>query len=213
MTDQTTSTQPSEKRDSAFNGKRIRLLRNGSIMGSRRGNQVIAQVNALSSLHIKMVDGDSPSITVADNGTDILIPRGQPQAGTTSAVGPTRMRVQSVSGDYLVCKSWDGSAEGASVNVAKTPELRHSVTSQVIEGVTVSFAYASRTNNLDGKRTATGSGYADQVEIVIPVYMDDDSSLCEIWADQPAGGTGVSVGGTPLIWMDTNRNGRAWCQV
>jgi hypothetical protein len=116
-----------------------------------------------------------------------------------------RYRVKSVAANYLVCRTWDGAAEGgADVKVAKPPELRH-VASEVVEGVTISYTYQSRANNLDGQRLAGAAGFATQTEIVIPVWRVNS----EIWAMKPAGGTGV----TEAAWLDLNVAGRMWCQV
>jgi hypothetical protein len=88
-----------------------------------------------------------------------------------------------------------------------------------VEGHAVTFSYASRASNLDGQRTASASGYANQVEIVIPVFHSAANGsgvtggLDELWADTPTGGTGVEVDSEPLTLMDTNRGGRAWCQI
>lgn len=215
MSDQTQATQPSSTKGSAFNGRRIKPLRKGSVMGHRRGNEIIGQVNALSTWIVRTVDGPTASIQIGDNGTSLSIPKGGGRS--TSVSGSSRYLVQAVYGDYLECVSWDGFTTGDTVYVAKPPELRHSITSQVIEGDTVDYTYAARTGNLDGSRTAILNPDTDpssaQLEIVIPVYMDDDSTLAEIWADEPAGGTGVTVGGNPLTLMDTNRAARAWCQI
>lgn len=66
------------------NGQKIRYLSNGAIMGSRRGNEVIRALNALLSWKVQMVDGQTPSITIADAGVSLSIPRGQAQPGTTT---------------------------------------------------------------------------------------------------------------------------------
>jgi hypothetical protein len=112
-----------------------------------------------------------------------------------------RMRIKEVHGDYLTCVPYDGSHEGPECTVDKPPELKHSVSSESIEGSTVSYSYATRADNLDGKRTASGAG-PDQTEIIIPVYKVDD----EILAVRNAIGSSYE-------WCDLNRDARAWCQV
>ena len=88
--------------------------------------------------------------------------------------------------------------------MAKAPELRH-VASEAVEGITISYTYQSRPDNLDGQRLASAAGFATQTEIVIPVWRVNS----EIWAVKPSGGTGV----TEAAWLDLNAAGRMWCQV
>lgn len=124
--------------------------------------------------------------------------------------GAQRMRVKSVDGDYLTCRTWDGTTEGSyDIAVAKPPHLRHSLTSQNVNGVTVSYGSFGITGGMC-QRTASAGGYVTQTEWVLPVWQIAGTGTdAEIWADMPAGGTGVE--GTTL--MDTNRDARAWCQV
>lgn len=123
--------------------------------------------------------------------------------------GAERFRVKSVQGDYVTCRTWDGTTEGGTdIKIAKPPKLRHSVTSESIEGVTISYSYSTRSNNNDGQRTASASG-ASQTEIIMPVYITNDV----IFATKPLRGTGVSVSGTPLEYLDLNVDGRAWGMV
>ena len=124
-----------------------------------------------------------------------------------------RMRVNNVYGDYLLCKTYDGTNEGTDIlKVAKPVELRHSLSSQVIAGNTVSYTYSPDANIWDGARTAS-CGTVKQIEIVIPVYQTGTNSDCEIWADSPIGGTGAQSASVDLTWLDTNRAARAWCMI
>lgn len=133
--------------------------------------------------------------------------------GGGSGGGPQRMRVLSLSGDYLVCNTWDGTTLGATnINVAKPPQLRHSLIYENVEGASLTYTYASRSNNLDGQRSVT-DGTTTQIEIILPVYQNSATTSgldYEIWADQPIGGTGVAAA---PVWMDTNRDGRIWVQI
>jgi hypothetical protein len=103
---------------------------------------------------------------------------------------------------------------GGLVNIAKPYELRHSVTAERIG--TVDLTYSSYGIS-DGLCTRTASdGTVNQSEMVIPVYhtgTSPDTQVTIIIADQPVGGTGVALSGTPLTWMDTNRAGRIWDEV
>jgi hypothetical protein len=132
----------------------------------------------------------------------------------------------------MKCVSWDGTTEGAEVWVAKPPELRADWVAswtERIEDADVTYTWSERAANCDGQRTThIADGSTDQVEIVTPIYHINatyaegtDPDWSEIWADTPAGGTGVEgddasgglASGTPVTLMDQNRAGRAWTQV
>ena len=149
--------------------------------------------------------------------------------------------MKAVYSTYLVCRTWDGTADGSvDVYVAKPPHLRWyypptggdpNTWGMSIEGDPVWFTHALRTSNLDGQRTAADAS-TSQVEIVVPVYQAlaiDSAGMTggfdEIWADTPAGGTGVTTiaetavdgaispaaaADTVLTLMDDNRNHREW---
>ena len=141
----------------------------------------------------------------------------EPSRGGQAANPARRYLVKSVEADYVVCRTWDGTTEGSvDVKVAKPPHLRHSLTSQVINGVTVSYGTYAISGGIC-TRLATAGGYADQTEMVVPVFQlasgasPDDQ--CEIWADEPEGGTDVQVSGVELTWLDQNRDARAWCET
>ena len=203
-------------------GNTIKLVPKGKFPGRRKINEIITKVCGLLNMQVVQVDSQDARAVVTDRSTILQIPRSAPAATSPpSGGGATRYRVITNYDDYLACKTWDGSTLGAStVNIAKPPELRHSITSAGIEGVTIGYGYAVRTYNLDGQRTASASGYTSQVEIVLPVFQAGTGPESEIWADEPVGGPGIiyaNDGTTPLspnpTWMDTNRAGRAWCQV
>lgn len=190
---------------------------------ARAFNSVVDIMRSIAPC-IPPVPGSLGQMTTQGPHGTMIRPNGQlfraAQAGGSSA---TRMRVKKVYGDYYICRTWDGTTEGGSdIAVAKPPELRHALVSEIIEAVTVSYSYVARADNYDGwdtgsatykgERHAAASGRTTQVEIILPVYhinaASDDYS--EIWADKPVGGTGVGAAPT---WMDTNRAGRVWGMV
>lgn len=142
-------------------------------------------------------------------------------ASKNNAVGATRYRVKRVYGTYLVCRSWDGTAEGdVDELVAKPPHLRWYASAwpgMTVVGAALTFVWSSLTDNIDGQRTVSDGTNPDQTEIVVPVWQvaANGAGLSggydEIWADTPVGGTGVTVSGTVVTLMDDNRNGRRWC--
>ena len=168
-----------------------------------------AMVDALKSQRI--TSGGGLKMTVTPFGTMPSIQKqwSAPGAPGGAASPVERFRLKSVQGDYITCRTWDGTTEGGSdVKIAKPPKLRRSIASESIEGTTVSYSYASRTNNLDGKRDASAGGVTI-TEIVMPVYIVND----EIFAAKPLRGTDVVVSSVELEYLDINVDGRAWGMV
>lgn len=117
--------------------------------------------------------------------------------------GVQMYRVKSVQGDYLTCRTWDGTTEGGSdVYVAKSYKLRTSIGSAVIDGVPVTYSYPSNV-----ERTATIST-SNESQVIVPRYLPNDIIFVA-----SANATGVSVSGTPLKLIDLNADGRAWAKV
>ena len=126
--------------------------------------------------------------------------------------------VKEVYSDYYLCHSWDGTTEGTEpVYVAKPWELRHSLTSETVEGDLIDYTYEARANNIDNtgkQRRAVLHTDTDpsstQIEIVVPVWQVD----CRIVAATPDGGTEVfAVDDEPVTLLDLNVAGRGWRQV
>lgn len=109
---------------------------------------------------------------------------------------PQDFTIVSISGDYVTATN---NATSVSTNIAKPFKLRNSITTQTIDGTAWSYTYTSTV-----QRTAAAAGYSEY-QRVSERYLVGDI----IWADLPSA-TGVTVSGTPLIWMDTNRDGRQW---
>lgn len=119
--------------------------------------------------------------------------------------------LKEVHGDYLTCHTWDGSTEGSTdIYIAKDPALRRSVTSELLDDVTVSYSYTS-----DVVRVAswTVDSVSDsETQHVVPHYQADaDEGDGEVIFAISAAHTGVDVDGTELTWMEI-RSGRAWAR-
>jgi hypothetical protein len=110
---------------------------NGTVTNDGAGVVTIA-----SSLTVEESDG-APTVagvkkikfsgaTVTDDGSGVV---------TVATSGQLQMyRLKSVQGDYITCRTWDGTTEGGSdVYLAKPHKLRNSITSQTIDGVTVDY--------------------------------------------------------------------------
>lgn len=134
--------------------------------------------------------------------------QGAPGAGDGDVIldgAPRRMRVKSISNDYLTCRTWDGTTEGGSdILVARPPMLRHVLANYAAMGITsLTSVNAQSVTASDGTTTETWR--------VTPDYTTN----CEVYAIRGSrGGTGVTdADGNPVKWLDDNRDGRAWAKV
>jgi len=117
----------------------------------------------------------------------------------------TRMRVKNTSdfGDYIVCRTWNGTTEGTKDILVALPYLlqRTPFHGQTRNGVTYGY--------ITNRRRTANNGTEVLTEGVTPSYVLSD----EIWAVLAgSGGSGVVEEGTgkPARWLDKNRDGRAW---
>jgi hypothetical protein len=163
----------------------------------------IARVAFGSALTVKETDG-TPSDTAV---TEIRVPNGTLTAVSAGIVsmafsGVQMYRYKSQSGDYVVCRTWDGTTEGGSdVNIAKPMKLRNSITSAVIDAVTVTYSYPTTVT-----RVATISATTEN-QVIVPRYIVNDL----IFAVDSSGGTAIS--GTLQDKIDMNVDGRAWAKA
>jgi len=135
-----------------------------------------------------------PNGSVTDNGG------GSVSVAFTSGGGVAMYRLKSVQGDYLTCRTWDGTTEGGTdVFIAKNYKLRNSITSQVIDGVTVNYTYTTTV-----ERDAT-IGANTETQIIVPRYLSDDL-IFAIYSET----TGVEKDDDELTLLDINADARAW---
>lgn len=123
------------------------------------------------------------------NAGVLVVPPRRRSYGGGGAGESRRFKITGVSNlasNYLVCKEWDGSTEGDTVNVALPAELRNG---------TVSGTNLTRSVSLSG---------VSGTEILTPAYELGD----EIWAIKPVGKTGVTVSNSELEWIDANVDAR-----
>lgn len=168
-------------------------------------------INDPSHRYARIIDDDASMLQTAESGPVVILWK---EDGVAEDVvwavirwggapsGSTRYRVKVVHPDYIQCVSWDGTTEGAAVNIAKPYLFRGSLASH--DGKTFSD-YTS-----DGQRKlATQGGTVETWEITERWVLND-----EIYAEKgPIGGTGVSVSGSPLTLLDTNKDGRNWAKL
>lgn len=112
----------------------------------------------------------------------------------------TQYRIKTVSGDYVTASTWINSVEGPTRTILKPWQLRRTPFDGATVG-TVTYSYTS-----DVSRFAT-DGTDDENQVVVPVYRVDD-----VFYASPVRGTGVSVSGNEVLWLDINVDGRAWAK-
>jgi hypothetical protein len=152
----------------------------------------------------RLLSGPGYKVRETAQGTTLDIEKG---AGGSKI---QTFKYKSMQGDYLVCRSWDGTTEGASdVYVGKATKLRHSITSETIDGTAYAYSAYSLTAQT---RVSTPAGGAAENQIVVPRYLANDI----IYA--MAGRTFLAAVGTPpnttqITLMDLNIDGRAWSEA
>lgn len=171
----------------------------------------VVKIQVIDAAHqwAKMVAG-SPNLESSFGGALRIIYK---EAGTGEkwalvefpATSPQirRFRVQSVHGDYIKCKGLTGAVLDAEMtDIAKNFLCRRTpFDGQVRAGV--SFSYTN-----DSRRTAT-QGAETETQVIVPSYVSGDEILA---IGSVPGGTAVVVGGTELLWIDLNLDGRAWAK-
>jgi hypothetical protein len=121
------------------------------------------------------------------------------------SVEVTMFAIKSLSNaDYYVARTWDGTSLGTDdTYIAKPVRQRTSIGSESIDSVTVT--YSSYTS--DNLRTAS-DGTNSEYQVVFPrfkIYSSTPASIKDysvILAVKPSNGTGISVSGTPVEWLE-----------
>lgn len=104
-----------------------------------------------------------------------------PQAGEGSGVSLIRVRLKSVEDDYLVCRDWDGTNEGATdIYVAKEFHARTSRASATVVGDTHTYTYAAGDDTLNKVRTVD-DGTETEDQIIVPPW-EVNEEFCAVSA-------------------------------
>jgi len=124
--------------------------------------------------------------------------------GKTVNISVGRFVITSIANDYLVCREFDGTAQGTSdVYISRPYLLRASMESR--NGVSYTYSNSQTREATDGVDTET--------QEVTPDYVVDD----EIYAIRGiVRGSGVSsepAGNRKIEWLDLNIDARAWAAI
>ena len=128
--------------------------------------------------------------------------------------------------DYFYAKFWNGTNLGREIAIAKSPRLRPSVISELIDGITITYAPIT-TNPYDptgdNNRLAADPAANTESQVVFPRYttltdlglvQPDVLSNCQavIFAAFPKNGTGVTqAGGKKIEWVEM-QPARVWAK-
>jgi hypothetical protein len=152
-----------------------------------------------------VVDGLN-RLEVPNQGRDGAIAglRVRPRDGGGGAgAAVTMMKVQTVPAgkkDYFLARTWDGTTLGeVDIPVAKRPEFRPSLESEVIGGLTINYAWTD-----DNNRVAD-DGINDQNEQIYRPFVAGEV----LFAVQVTNNTGViDADDAPVSWVDISS--RVW---
>lgn len=154
----------------------------------------------------QVVEGIGYRINRSHRGTSLEILPGKGGGSTLK-----HYRVKSIEGDFLTCRTWDGTTEGTEdIYIARDPELRRSL----FEGQSIAYSSdgdsftATYTYSSNTKRTKT-VGATAETQVIIPYYKTD---FTVILAAESANGTGVTdPNEEPIRLVEITQ--RAWAKL
>ena len=110
-----------------------------------------------------------------------------------------RVRVKQEFNNYLRCRLWNGTADGADdIYVAKPEMMRH---------VLATYPQLTSLVTNDVNEVEVSDGVETETWMVTPDYATD--TVIEVKYVRTTGVAGTG-GLTDIAWIDENRNGRAW---
>lgn len=160
-------------------------------------------------LSCKILPGIGYKVRQTTSGTVLEIVPGNGKASS----GPQAYRFKSMQDDYLVCRTWDGTTEGATdVNVAKPTLLRFSLSTRTVAGQVLTFSQYNLTN----QTRISMLNSSPELEVIIDRYEVDDviyaqaaETFVEFWD-----GSTVDDEFNPVLTsvalIDLNIDGRYW---
>lgn len=200
-----------------------------------------ARLAAAGSFDLKLAEIFTKAMSVRElkakdaNGNTIyfLLPRtafysaavtGSPEElGGGGGASVSRYRVKSIQRNYLTCRTWDGSAEGATdICIAKPFKLRRAIAGAIIDGVNVSYTYDAA--DIPSTTRIASNGTETETQIIVPRYLfaapsqlpDKGDEIFAVGANtglvtvanEPVG----TAGGQAITLLDLNIDGRAWAR-
>lgn len=125
---------------------------------------------------------------------------------------PRLMRLKSVTDDYVVCRTWDGTNESSGdIAVAKPKKLRCSLTSESKYGTTHYYTYAAGPDSDNEQRTdkwpdEAGTGGSEDQLVTPPWTLNEEIEV------YPGETTAVDGDSAPIHWR-MSAPWRQWAKI
>lgn len=132
------------------------------------------------------------------------------RGGSAAATGGTQYHLKTVQSDYITCRTWDGSSDGATdIHIAKPYKWRNSIASDLLQGITHTYTYTSNVDGLgvDNVSRINSWSSTSETEMMFPVWVFN-----EIIHAVPMNHTGVTVSGKELKLLMVS-SPRQWGKV
>lgn len=165
--------------------RKIRPIQKGQRITARKLAEPVEAINRFTS-------GIAPIAQLAGSSSKPL------------SITIARFVITSISGDYLVCREFDGTAQGtADVYISKPYLLRSSMASRA--GVTFTYTDSQARSATDGSTTEDQS--------VTPSYVAGDEIYAVRGLVRGSGAFSDPDETRAIEWMDLNLDARAWAQT
>ena len=183
--------------------------RHRSIYDPRTHDEHGHAINMLMDARYVIVSQDNPRKNLPMlSDRRMVIPLAIP---TAPAVAFSKWHVKEVFGDYLVCRSWNGTKEGTKdTKIAKPMCLRRSrVTELLPDGTTLT--YSAWDDNLQS-RHADGDDGTSEDQFITPRYLiaDEETNKNEFILVTNVDTFAVDDDGKAITLLDMNNGGRAY---
>jgi hypothetical protein len=146
---------------------------------------ILAVCNAFLNLEAKL--GSKTNLIISDQNAILTVARGQ-GGGASGSVSVTRYRIKSIDQFHLVCRTWDGAAEGdTDVLIAKQANAMPFTVAEDYGGILFLPTYAGHNNRTMTNNTGLTTEKSF-TETLMPPYVVSGV----IYAAYADGGTGVA---------------------
>lgn len=136
--------------------------------------RIARRINSLLRITPKRGAADGPLIPTDDNCILPLSNQGGSGAGAPSSNDDGTYVLKSVQGDYVTCRTYDGTTVGSTdIYIAKPYKIRAGISSTVIFTVTHSYTYSAGPDAANPKRH-NSDGTNSEDEYVTPPWIPSD---------------------------------------
>lgn len=149
----------------------------------------------------QIVIGTKWAVTLTDGNWVLEVPASIAAAGGSASM----FKLKSVQDDWVTCRSWDGTTEGATDTlIAKDPNNRTTLTTQTVLTLVHSYSYSAGPSETWSAGTSTNynkirnnsDGSISEQEQITPPWMEN-----EVIFAVPATTALTDGSGNPIIWL------------